>query len=186
MSESLEAILTSTSDCTPVGNPIESIRALKSKTVNVLDELINDEENTVTIEEGTNKNPHEFLHIKDNKNNARILFRGDIGTWFVKDLSKKHEIENMGYNSPAGNLAHEIMHSYSKFYDKNFQDRWNDTESTKNKIYYEDEDMSFKNKEEEYNTTMTNQVLTKLKEDNRIHYSVGKYFTISPISTKSK
>lgn len=152
-----------------------------AKTVNVLDEMINSTDYTVSIEEGTNKNPHNFLHNKDNNTSAKILFRGDIGSGFLKDANGKWEESNFGYNSPAGNLAHEIMHGFSKFNDKDFQSRWDD-KSTQGQILFTDsqgsEDLSFPNREEQYNTTMTNQVLTKLGEDTRTNYGAN------PVSTQ--
>jgi hypothetical protein len=79
------------------------------------------------------------------------------------------------------------MHGYSKFNDKNFQSRWDD-KSTQGQIIFQDsqgrEDVSFPNKEEQYNTTMTNQVLTKLGEDTRTNYMANPVST-PPLPRKS-
>ncbi|MEZ0007923.1 hypothetical protein ABH942_003309 [Flavobacterium sp. 28YEA47A] len=160
-----------------------------AKTVNILDSLINDKENTITIEKGTNKTPHTFLSDKENKNNGKILFRGDLGTFFVKDLSKSFTRDNIGTNSPAGNLAHELFHGYNKFNDPNFQNRRDDN-STAKTLFYRDggqtDDVSYPNMEEQYNTTMTNQVLTKLREDTRTNYMANPIPTQSPTSSSPR
>ncbi len=158
-----------------------------TQNINVMDAMINDKENSVSIVEGTDKNPHNFISNKDDKNNATILFRGDKGSAFLKDANGKWEANNFGYNSPAGNLAHEIMHGYNKFNDSNFQTRLEDT-STQGQIRFSDNlgsfDLSFTNKEEQYNTTMTNQVLSNLCEDTRTNYMANPIATQGVTSNK--
>jgi hypothetical protein len=157
-----------------------------AETVNILDSLINDTENTLTIERGTNKDPHDFLNNKDDKHNGTVLFRGDIGSTFLKDVNGAWEESNFGYNSPAGNLAHEIFHGYNKFNDKIFQSRYDD-KSTEGQINFRDSQgtvpLSFPNREEQYNTTMMNQVLSKLKEDTRTNYGKINTLVTSPTSS---
>lgn len=156
-----------------------------AQTINVLDVLINDKENTLSIVEGTDKKPHGYIHETNT-----LIFKGDVGSVFYKDHKGQHEEKNFGYNSPAGNLAHELMHGYSDFNDENFLERISQPANS-GKLIFDDGygapvNVSFPNREEEYNTTMTNQVLSNLKEDTRSNYGSNHTRTISPTSPQFK
>jgi len=150
-----------------------------AKEINVLDAIINDEKNDITIAKG------EFGY-SPSKN--ELGFDGESGIHFYKDPSKKLEGDNIGSNSPAAGLAHELIHGYNDLYDENYQTRREDSESTRGKIPKTPEgyDLSFSNAEEKYTTTLSNQVNEKLKEDKRNNYGIMFYKTQSPTTTKPK
>ncbi|WP_291132375.1 DUF6443 domain-containing protein [Flavobacterium sp. UBA7682] len=152
-------------------------------TVNVLDALINDTKHDVEIIEGPsdpNKSPFEFLRNKDESKNDRILFRGDRAGFFVMDVKLPYVPENLGWVSPIGSFAHELMHEYTwRFDNKNSKTRWADIK-TQGKILHEGFDLSFDNGEEAYITTMTNQVLSKIGDDKRSNYGIYYKTVASP------
>ena len=47
-------------------------------------------------------------------------------------------------------------------------------------------DLSFENREEEYTTTLANQINEKIGDDKRTNYGYGVYDTESPTSKKAK
>jgi len=147
--------------------------------VNVLDKIINDEKNDITIVKGK-------FGYTPNKN--ELSFDAENGIKFYKDTSKKLEGDNIGSNSPSSGLAHELIHGYNDLYDINYQTRRDDTKSTRGKISKTPEgyDVSFSNAEEKYTTTLSNQVNEKLREDKRNNYGILFYQTQSPTTIKPK
>jgi len=154
-----------------------------AKTVNVLDELINDKENTIKIKKGS----ESLIQYKKNT----IRFNPDMGVAFFSDLNNKYSrdkndepVANFGYNSPSAILGHELIHGFNKLYDKNWSKRQADT-STQGKIIDPyGRNFSFTNAEEQYTTTLSNQVNRKLKEGERTNYGIVPYPTQSVTSTK--
>jgi RHS repeat-associated protein len=84
----------------------------EAKTVNVMDAMINDKENTFTILEQTESGKkNEF-----DPNEKSVQFNPGEGIKFRKDGTKSTlEVGNIGYNSPSSRLGHEILHGYNLF-----------------------------------------------------------------------
>ena len=154
-----------------------------AKTVNVLDDLINDKENTIKIKKGKEDK------IQYNKNTIR--FNSRMGLAFFADLNNKYSrdkndepVANYGFNSPTSALSHELIHGFNKLYDKNWSKRQNDI-STQGKIIDPyGRNFSFTNAEEQYTTTLSNQVNKKLNENERTNYGIVPYPTKSVTTTK--
>ncbi len=152
-----------------------------AKTVNVLDELINDKDNTIKIKKGKEDK------IQYNKNT--ISFNSRMGLAFFADLNNKYSRDkndepeaNFGFNSPTSALGHELIHGFNKLYDKNWSIRKADT-STQGKILDPyGRNFSFTNAEEKYTTTLSNQVNKKLNENERTNYGIVPYPTQSVTS----
>lgn len=85
----------------------------EAKTVNIMDEMINDKKNTFTINEQTESGKkNEF-----DPNSKSVKFNTSEGIRFRKDGTKSTlEAGNVGYNSPSSRLGHEI---FGKKVDKN-------------------------------------------------------------------
>ncbi len=85
----------------------------EAKTVNIMDEMINDKKNTFTINEQTESGKkNEF-----DPNSKSVKFNTSEGIRFRKDGTKSTlEEGNVGYNSPSSRLGHEIIHGYNFFF----------------------------------------------------------------------
>ena len=158
-----------------------------TKTVNIMDEMINDKKNTFTILEQTKKGEkNEF-----DANTKSVRFNPSEGIRFRKDGTKSTlETGNVGYNSPASRLGHEMIHGYNNFFDPEYGNRKRNSYSEKidKSILTPDRvNIGFKNEEEEYTTiTIGNQMNDKLHEDKRTNYGIIPYTTESVTSTKIK
>jgi len=150
----------------------------ESKTVNIMDEMINDKKNIFTILEATESGqPNEY-----DPNTKSVKFNPAEGIRFRKDGTKSTlEEGNMGYNSPSSRLGHEIIHGYNHLFDSKYGDR-------KRNIYTPDKvNLGFKNEEEEYTTTVLgNQMNHTLKEDKRTNYGGIPYPVENVTSTQIK
>jgi hypothetical protein len=81
-------------------------------------------------------------------------------------------------------MSHELIHGYNDFFDKNVGSRLNNT-STRGKIIDPyGRDFSFSNAEEQYTTTLANQVNEHLSEDQRTNYAIVPYSVKSPTTTE--
>jgi RHS repeat-associated protein len=148
-----------------------------AKSVDVLDSLVKDKSNKVTITEGTGSTGNVYTPATNT-----IEFVHDQAAKFRKDSSKPWSAENTGRTSPAGLLAHELIHSYNDLFDpENYKTRRADKSSkTEDKF-------SFPNKEEEYVTKdLANKVLNKLGEDSRQNYGKNYYPANDPTSVEEK
>ena len=145
----------------------------------VLETLINDKDNTLTIKKGQTPG-------YDYRNND-LYFNPEEGTLFIKDATKPIDRDNIGYNSPTAILGHELIHGYNDIYDHtDYLNRRADL-TTQGKIKtVNGDDVSYKNGEEKYTTTLSNQVNEKLKEDKRSNYGIQFYPVESVTSTKKK
>ena len=158
--------------------------------VNVLEELINNKDVKLTISKG---NDNTYL-------DGKITVDGN-GMYFYKNAKKNLIGNNVGRNSPATILAHEIIHAYNdlmrilelpnpiinttiktSMYKINQQDS---SCANSLKLSETGQDVSFPNMEEKNTTLLTNQVARKLREDIRTHYRIEFYETTSPTTTKS-
>ncbi|WP_418123109.1 RHS repeat-associated core domain-containing protein [Chryseobacterium sp. PTM-20240506] len=155
-----------------------------AKTVNLMDSLINDSKNTVTINEQTESGKSNEFNPSTNS----INFNPSEGISFRKDATKPTTEDNKGYNSPASRLGHELIHGYNKFNDSEYSNRKKDvsTKGDKSMITPDGRDLSFKNKEEAYTTGVANQMNVKLGEDKRTNYGIIPYTVESVTSTKKK
>jgi RHS repeat-associated protein len=160
-----------------------------AKTVNVLDKLINATDNTTTIVEGTS-NGFKGSFDDKGKYNATITFNSKEGTFFKltdgakypSDIKTREDLpKDVGRNSPASMLSHELFHSYNATYDRaNY-----DTRKADNSMYTGG--ASFPNGEERYVTTnQQNHVNSCLGESQRVNYGRNYYPVVSPTSTKPK
>ncbi|BEV04627.1 RHS repeat-associated core domain-containing protein [Chryseobacterium gambrini] len=157
----------------------------EARTVNMLDVLINDSKNTVTINEQTESGKSNEFNANDNS----INFNPSEGISFRKDATKSTlEEGNKGYNSPTSRLGHELIHGYNKFNDKQYATRKKDesTKGDKSMITPDGRDLSFKTKEEVYTIGIANQMNDKLGEDKRTNYGVIPYTVENVTSTKKK
>lgn len=155
-----------------------------AKTVNLMDSLINDSKNTVTINEQTESGKSNEFNPSTNS----INFNPSEGISFRKDATKPTTEDNKGYNSPTSRLGHELIHGYNKFNDSEYSNRKKDvsTKGDKSMITPDGRDLSFKNKEEAYTTGVANQMNVKLGEDKRTNYGIIPYTVESVTSTKKK
>ncbi|MDC8006047.1 DUF6443 domain-containing protein [Aureisphaera galaxeae] len=154
----------------------------QSESPSILDTIINDENITVTIIEGSEENGSRY-----NPSTNEIEFVSRQGVAFIKDASKIVDKSNTGYNSPTSVLGHEIIHSYNNNFDnENYLDRKKDTSTAGKIISSTHGDLSFTNREEQYTTTLSNQVNEKLGEDKRSNYGIQRYNVESPTSISPK
>lgn len=81
-------------------------------------------------------------------------------------------------------MSHELIHGYNGLYDKETSKRLSDV-STQGQIFdaYK-RDFSFTNKEEEYTTTLANQVNENLNEDERTNYAIVPYTVKNSTTTE--
>ena len=155
-----------------------------AKTVNVMDALIGDTKNTLTLVEQTESGKkNEF-----DPNTNTIKFNPAEGIQFRKDATKTTKPDNVGKNSPTSRLGHELIHGYNKFYDPEYNNRRADvsTANDPTMISPSGTNLSFKNREEQYTTGLANQVNQKLGEDKRTNYGIIPYPVINVTSTVKK
>ncbi|MCY1660975.1 RHS repeat-associated core domain-containing protein [Chryseobacterium sp. SL1] len=156
-----------------------------AKTVNILDNLINDRDNVLgIIEKDPNSEANGF-----NPFSRTITFDPSEGLSFTKDLNKPNSEENTGYNSPTSRLGHELIHGYNMFNDDKYWDRRADKSTNEggNKLFDKSgKNVSFTNVEEKYTTALSNQVNAKLGEDKRTNYGGKSYKVVNVKSTKRK
>ncbi|SHM30106.1 RHS repeat-associated core domain-containing protein [Chryseobacterium polytrichastri] len=147
-----------------------------AKTVNIMDEMINDKKNTFTINEQTKsgeKNEYD-------PNTKSVKFNPKEAVRFRKDGAKSTlEEGNIGYNSPSSRLGHEVIHGYNHLFDSKYGERRRNDYSTKSEksIFTPDgANLRFKNEEEEFTTTnLGNQMNKALTEDQRTNYGIIPY-----------
>ena len=157
-----------------------------AKTINVMDALIGDTKNTLTIIEQTESGKRNEYDPETNI----IKFNPSEGIMFRKDATK-HSPEgsdNWGKNSPTSRLGHELIHAYNDFNDPEYQNRRKDNSTLNDPTMKTPSgaDLSFTNKEEKYTTGLANQVSGKLEEDKRTNYGQITYKVESVISTVKK
>ena len=149
------------------------------KTVDIIDVLVDDNENNITIISG-NRNAY-------NPKRNSVMFYDTHGAVFRKNYKKKWFQSNKGYNSPMSLLSHELIHCYNELYETDdYLARKRDHSSRGKKIDYDGHDLSFPNAEEVFVIKMTNQVASRLGEDRRSNYGRAYYPTQSPLTTKRK
>ena len=138
------------------------------KRVDIIDVLIADTVNTITIVPGK-KNAYYFKH------NA-IMFYDTHGVVFRKNHKRKWFKRNKGYNSPLALLSHELIHCYNELYETEaYHARKHDHTSRGQKVDQDGRDLSFPNAEEVFVIKMTNQVAKRLGEDKRSNYGRNYY-----------
>ncbi len=154
-----------------------------AKKVNILEELVNDKENTVKICKGSDTK----IDYKKNKitfnPNMGIAFFTDINNKYGKD-SKDEPTANFGYNSPSNALSHELIHQFNKFYDPQWRTRVNDITTQGQIVSDYGQDFSFTNAEEQHTTMLANRVSTNLREDARTNYGIVPYTTQGVTTTR--
>src|SRR5688572_25328100 len=138
-----------------------------AKTVNVMDALIGDTKNTLSIVEQTESGKRNEYDPETNT----LKFDPAEGIMFRKDATK-HSPEgsdNWGKNSPTSRLGHELIHGYNDFNDPEYQNRRKDNSTLNDPTMKTPSgaDLSFTNKEEKHTTGLANQVSGKLGEDKR-------------------
>lgn len=145
----------------------------KNVTVNILETIVNDKKNIVSVFEtpGGHKAEHEGRNS--------IKFNPMLGLEFFDNPSKTKSL----YNSPASMLGHELAHMYNDLYDNvNFTKRLN-TRSN----YNTNGLTRFTNEEEEYVTIwIQNSINEKLKEPKRYNYGQYSVRMQSPISNQKE
>lgn len=146
----------------------------EAKTVNIMDEMINDKKNTFTIlEQKLSGKKNEF-----DPNSKSVKFNLSEGIRFRKDGTKSsREPGNDGYNSPSSRLGHEIIHGYNLFSNPNKYGERNrnkyDTREDKKILNPIGDNIGFPDEEEEYTTLkLGNQMNRILKEDERSNYAI--------------
>ncbi|UPT71079.1 MAG: RHS repeat-associated core domain-containing protein [Flavobacterium sp. JAD_PAG50586_2] len=149
-----------------------------AKTVNVMDTIIADKNNTISVKEGKRSG-----YVAETN---ELFFNTREGIAFVKDPSKPFDEKNVGFNSPSSSLGHEIIHGYNDFYDPKMADRIADKSTMGQITSQEGDDLSFPNAEEQYTTNLTNQVNNVLKEDQRNNYGIIPFMTNSPTSVQQQ
>ncbi|MBL7867151.1 MAG: RHS repeat-associated core domain-containing protein, partial [Flavobacterium lindanitolerans] len=162
-----------------------------NRNVNVLTELMESTKFTVNIYSGSSNG-----HLKNN-----ISFNSTGGVVINKSGASKQEFEtaektgkltkNLGRNSPTAQLGHELIHAWN--YNFDFGKRLEDGTRTGMSGRLLDYSTSnrddftrphYRNMEEKYTTTLSNQINRALKEDERWDHRGFDYKTISPTSTK--
>jgi len=115
-----------------------------------------------------------------------LSFNSTEGSWFKKDYYGVNDEINIGRNSPAAILGHELVHNYNEKFDyqaKRSRTLTSPAQKRRNAATFP----FFPNEEEKLCTTnWGNQINRKLREDERTHYKSNYYPTESPISTKPK
>ena len=150
-----------------------------SKTIDIIDVLVADIANNITIIPAQ-KNAYSPSH-------NTVLFYDTHGVVFRKNHKKQWFRRNKGYNSPVSLLSHELIHCYNELYETDdYHSRKHDHSSKGKKIDNDGHDLSFPNAEEVFVIKMTNQVAKRLGEDKRSNYGRSYYPTISVLSTKRK
>lgn len=149
----------------------------QTKRLDVIDVLVADTENNITIIPGK-KNAYSPKY-------NTVMFYDTHGIKFRKNHKKKWFRRNKGYNSPVSLLSHELIHCYNELYDtEDYLDRKRDHDSRGKKIDNDGRDLSFPNAEEVFVIKMTNQVAARLDEDKRSNYGRSYYPTQGVLTTK--
>ncbi|WP_452225537.1 hypothetical protein [Lacinutrix chionoecetis] len=147
------------------------------KTIDIMDVLVADKENNITII------PAEKNAYSPSQN--AVLFYDTHGVVFRKNHRKKWFRSNKGYNSPVALLSHELIHCYNEIFDpEDYHKRKQDHTSKGEKIDADGRDLSFPNAEEVFVIKMTNQIAKRLGEDKRSNYGRSYYPTQSVLTTK--
>ncbi|MEM5539349.1 hypothetical protein [Olleya sp. AS48] len=145
--------------------------------VDVIDVLIQDVDNNITIVSGQ-KNAYSPKY-------NTIMFYDTHGVIFRKNHKKRWFKRNKGYNSPVSLLSHELIHCYNELYDtEDYLARKRNHTSKGQKIDADGRDLSFPNAEEVFVIKMTNQVAARLGEDRRSNYGRSYYPTRGVLTTK--
>jgi len=149
----------------------------QTKRLDVIDVLIADTKNNITIVSG-NKNAYSPKY-------NTVLFYDTHGVVFRKNHKRKWFRRNKGYNSPVSLLSHELIHCYNELYDtQDYLARKQDHTSRGQKVDADGHDLSFPNAEEVFVIKMTNQVAARLGEDRRSNYGRSYYPTRGVLTTK--
>ena len=149
------------------------------KRVDIIDVLVVDEKNNISIVPGT-KNAY------NHKLNS-IMFYDTHGVVFRKNHKKQWFKRNKGYNSPLALLSHELIHCYNELYETEaYHLRKHNHSSRGEKIDNDGHDLSFPNAEEVFVIKMTNQVAKRLGEDKRSNYGRNYYPVEHVLGTKKK
>lgn len=151
----------------------------KLKRVDIIDVLITDIQNNITIVPA-------YKNAYNHRLNT-ILFFDTHGAVFRKNHKKLWFRKNKGYNSPLALLSHELIHCYNELYEtEDYHQRKQDHSSRGKKIDHDGHDLSFPNAEEVFVIKMTNQVAKRLGEDKRSNYGRNYYPVEHVLSTKKK
>lgn len=151
----------------------------KTKTVDIIDILVADVKNNITIVPGKRNAYNPKLNS--------VMFYDTHGAVFRKNHKKKWFRSNKGYNSSMSLLSHELIHCYNELYETDdYHSRKKDQTSRGQKIDHDGHDLSFPNAEEVFVIKMTNQVAHRLGEDRRSNYGRSYYPTESVLSTDHK
>lgn len=151
----------------------------KVKTVDIIDVLVADTTNNITIVPGQRNAYNPKLNS--------IMFYDTHGVVFRKNYKKKWFRSNKGYNSPMALLSHELIHCYNELYEtEDYLARKQDFSSRGDKIDADGNDLSFPNAEEVFVIRMTNQVAKRLGEDRRSNYGRSYYPVKHVLSTKKR
>jgi len=147
------------------------------KTIDIIDVLVEDKENNITIVPGQ-KNAYSPSH-------NTVLFFDTHGIVFRKNHKKRWFRKNKGYNSPVSLLSHELIHCYNDIFDpEDYYKRKKNHTSKGEKIDADGHDLSFPNVEEVFVIKMANQVAKRLGEDKRSNYGKSYYPTRGVLTTK--
>jgi hypothetical protein len=155
-----------------------------AKTINVLDNLINDRENILNI---AKKDPNSEANGFD-PYTSTVYFDPSEGLAFTKDVTKPNSEENTGYISPTARIGHELIHGYNMFNDDEYIARRENisTNEGKNRIFDKSgKNVSFTNQEEEFTTGLANQINVNLREDVRTNYG-GKGYKVMNVNSRNK
>ena len=148
-----------------------------SKTVDIIDVLVADEHNNITIVPGQRNAYNPQLNS--------VMFYDTHGVVFRKNHKKQWFRKNKGYNSPVALLSHELIHCYNELYETDdYLVRKRDVSSRGKKVDQDGRDLSFPNAEEVFVIKMTNQVAHRLGEDRRSNYGRSYYPVQDVLSTK--
>ncbi|EDM45420.1 hypothetical protein SCB49_06422 [unidentified eubacterium SCB49] len=150
------------------------------KTIDIIDVLVADTVNNITIVPGKRNAYNHRLNS--------VMFYDTHGAIFRKNHKKNWFKRNKGTNSPVALLSHELIHCYNELYQNSaYLSRKEDKHTHRGKkIDYDGHDLSFPNAEEAFVIKMTNQVAKRLGEDKRSNYGRNYYATESVLSTKKK
>jgi len=148
-----------------------------SKTVDIIDVLVADKHNNITIVPGQRNAYNPQLNS--------VMFYDTHGVVFRKNHKKQWFRKNKGYNSPVALLSHELIHCYNELYETDdYLVRKRDVSSRGKKVDQDGRDLSFPNAEEVFVIKMTNQVAHRLGEDRRSNYGRSYYPVQDVLSTK--
>jgi len=147
--------------------------------MDIIDILVDETEEPVYI--------RQYISNKYSPSTNTIFFNDTQGATFRKNYRKRFTTKNMGFNSPAGLLSHELIHCYHELYDKdNYLKRKKNKQTKGKKIVPSGTDLSYPNKEEELVILLSNQVLKQMGEDIRTNYGRNYYDVANVLSTDKK